>query len=234
MELNVSKAVYGRTLCDPIGFALCVVVLKLLSAHLINHIPLLVCCQWLSSTSKKKLSATNFFRRAPACHRLCHPSLGGFSVSFELRNPLPPPPPPHPKQTRKDEGNYFSLAHSNAICEVIIGKNLRHLPSFWRALGICSLFCAPQPRGGSSSSTRVKRMADMEVDEPHDPSHTNGHDKGKAIAPDFGLEKTAPWVEKYRPTTLSDVAAHRDIIDTSRSHLRLLLLLLLLTHTGWW
>jgi replication factor C subunit 3/5 len=27
--------------------------------------------------------------------------------------------------------------------------------------------------------------------------------------------KAAPWVEKYRPKTLDDVAAHKDIIDTS-------------------
>jgi hypothetical protein len=27
--------------------------------------------------------------------------------------------------------------------------------------------------------------------------------------------KDAPWVEKYRPRTLDDVAAHKEIIDTS-------------------
>jgi hypothetical protein len=27
--------------------------------------------------------------------------------------------------------------------------------------------------------------------------------------------KGGPWVEKYRPTSLADVAAHKDIIDTS-------------------
>lgn len=26
----------------------------------------------------------------------------------------------------------------------------------------------------------------------------------------------APWVEKYRPKTLDDVAAHKEIIDTSK------------------
>lgn len=30
-------------------------------------------------------------------------------------------------------------------------------------------------------------------------------------------KKDAPWVEKYRPKTLDDVAAHKEIIDTSRS-----------------
>ncbi|KAL2633687.1 hypothetical protein R1flu_005166 [Riccia fluitans] len=37
--------------------------------------------------------------------------------------------------------------------------------------------------------------------------------KGKAaISPP--AKKTGPWVEKYRPTNLSDVAAHKDIVDT--------------------
>lgn len=31
--------------------------------------------------------------------------------------------------------------------------------------------------------------------------------------------KDAPWVEKYRPKTLDDVAAHKEIIDTSRLQL---------------
>ena len=29
--------------------------------------------------------------------------------------------------------------------------------------------------------------------------------------------RDAPWVEKYRPKTLDDVAAHKEIIDTSAS-----------------
>ena len=28
--------------------------------------------------------------------------------------------------------------------------------------------------------------------------------------------KNAPWVEKYRPQTLDDVAAHTEIVDTSQ------------------
>ena len=32
------------------------------------------------------------------------------------------------------------------------------------------------------------------------------------------LDIDAPWVEKYRPKTLDDVAAHTDIIDTSADH----------------
>ena len=31
------------------------------------------------------------------------------------------------------------------------------------------------------------------------------------------FDADAPWVEKYRPKTLDDVAAHTDIIDTSES-----------------
>ncbi len=27
--------------------------------------------------------------------------------------------------------------------------------------------------------------------------------------------REAPWVEKYRPKTLDDVAAHKEILDTS-------------------
>jgi replication factor C subunit 3/5 len=38
--------------------------------------------------------------------------------------------------------------------------------------------------------------------------------KGKSPVVSGG--KSAPWVEKYRPQSLADVAAHRDIVDTSR------------------
>lgn len=31
-------------------------------------------------------------------------------------------------------------------------------------------------------------------------------------------KEDAPWVEKYRPQTLDDVAAHKEIVDTSASH----------------
>lgn len=37
--------------------------------------------------------------------------------------------------------------------------------------------------------------------------------KGKAPA-DTPDDNTRPWIEKYRPTCLADVAAHKDIIDT--------------------
>lgn len=39
---------------------------------------------------------------------------------------------------------------------------------------------------------------------------------GRAVRTDPTVDgKAAPWVEKYRPKSLDDVAAHREIIDTS-------------------
>lgn len=38
--------------------------------------------------------------------------------------------------------------------------------------------------------------------------------KGKFLAAVIPDGKSAPWVEKYRPQNLDDVAAHRDIVDT--------------------
>lgn len=60
----------------------------------------------------------------------------------------------------------------------------------------------------------------MEIDGPLPPPRSHLNSKGKAVAaapPPDG--KSAPWVEKYRPQSLADVAAHRDIVDTSRSPL---------------
>ena len=40
-------------------------------------------------------------------------------------------------------------------------------------------------------------------------------DKGKGVAgAEDDAKKNQMWVEKYRPSRLADVAAHRDIIDT--------------------
>ncbi|KAG6530029.1 hypothetical protein ZIOFF_012250 [Zingiber officinale] len=56
----------------------------------------------------------------------------------------------------------------------------------------------------------AKASAPMEIDDASLPSSTT--DKGKSL---FASDpKSAPWVEKYRPQSLADVAAHRDIIDT--------------------
>jgi hypothetical protein len=36
-----------------------------------------------------------------------------------------------------------------------------------------------------------------------------------AAAANNAAANNQPWIEKYRPRTLDDVAAHKDIIDTS-------------------
>lgn len=57
---------------------------------------------------------------------------------------------------------------------------------------------------------------DIDGDRGHPPKSDRG--KGAAAvsgAPPDG--KATPWVEKYRPQSLADVAAHRDIVDTSAS-----------------
>jgi hypothetical protein len=68
----------------------------------------------------------------------------------------------------------------------------------------------------------------MEVDEPAQagPSQRDKgkgkvgggpsrQEKGKATLRE-GARGDGVWVEKYRPKALSDVAAHKDIIDTSK------------------
>ena len=54
----------------------------------------------------------------------------------------------------------------------------------------------------------------MDIDE--EDNHLLKANKGKSVVvggpPD---RKATPWVEKYRPQSLADVAAHRDIVDTS-------------------
>ncbi|KAK9052600.1 hypothetical protein SSX86_029230 [Deinandra increscens subsp. villosa] len=53
----------------------------------------------------------------------------------------------------------------------------------------------------------------MEIDD--DNTSLPPNNKGKAVlAPPPAHTKTTPWVEKFRPQSLADVAAHRDIIDT--------------------
>ncbi|CAL1412490.1 unnamed protein product [Linum trigynum] len=49
------------------------------------------------------------------------------------------------------------------------------------------------------------------------PNKHNSSSKGKTVVVDGNPPahpKSTPWVEKYRPQSLDDVAAHRDIIDT--------------------
>lgn len=62
--------------------------------------------------------------------------------------------------------------------------------------------------------TEITSAMDIDVDEIQPRKPIN---KGKDVA-GFGAppqSKATPWVEKYRPQSLDDVAAHRDIIDTS-------------------
>ena len=74
-------------------------------------------------------------------------------------------------------------------------------------------------RSGVGDARRVERtdMTDavlMEVDN-HEPQvgEKRKMDKGKGVAGD-DTKKNQMWVEKYRPSRLADVAAHKDIIDT--------------------
>jgi replication factor C subunit 3/5 len=61
-------------------------------------------------------------------------------------------------------------------------------------------------------------VAAMEVDEPQQAAKLTAAVKGKGKMGVVSQQQFTggPWVEKYRPTSLADVAAHRDIIDTSR------------------
>ncbi|KAL3572815.1 hypothetical protein D5086_026719 [Populus alba] len=63
----------------------------------------------------------------------------------------------------------------------------------------------------------AEAIALMDIDEEENQNHLSKPNKGKNVVvpatPPGG--KATPWVEKYRPQSLADVAAHRDIIDTS-------------------
>lgn len=55
----------------------------------------------------------------------------------------------------------------------------------------------------------------MEIDDDTPITTTTTNNKGKSIATAPPPHtKLTPWVEKFRPQSLADVAAHRDIIDT--------------------
>ncbi len=60
---------------------------------------------------------------------------------------------------------------------------------------------------------------EMEIDEV-DATPIPKLDKGKGKQVDTPLngtdENNLPWVEKYRPKSLSDVVSHQDIIGTSK------------------
>lgn len=61
-------------------------------------------------------------------------------------------------------------------------------------------------------------ISTMDIDnENANDDHAAGNLKGKdaIVGSSRNHSKATPWVEKYRPQSLSDVAAHRDIIETS-------------------
>ncbi|CAM6100388.1 unnamed protein product [Calypogeia fissa] len=71
---------------------------------------------------------------------------------------------------------------------------------------------APETNSEKKSSKNDKEW--MDTDAPEFGSKLTAAQKGKGKAVPTALKKVGPWVEKYRPANLSDVAAHKDIIDT--------------------
>ncbi len=63
-------------------------------------------------------------------------------------------------------------------------------------------FCAIDENRMAAEKQDLAGMAQMEI------ASTSGNRGGK-------LDKNAPWIEKFRPKTLEEVAAHTEIIDTS-------------------
>lgn len=63
--------------------------------------------------------------------------------------------------------------------------------------------------------TEIVSLMDIDDDDSTNPT-TKATNKAKnAVVSTTAAAKAAPWVEKYRPQSLADVAAHRDIVDTS-------------------
>ncbi|KAM5564298.1 replication factor C subunit 3 [Rosa sericea] len=61
----------------------------------------------------------------------------------------------------------------------------------------------------------AEQTTPMDIDGDDNKPSLKPNNKGKNVAvsgPSHG--KATPWVEKYRPQSLADVAAHRDIVDT--------------------
>ncbi|XVE60298.1 hypothetical protein DITRI_Ditri05aG0117600 [Diplodiscus trichospermus] len=60
----------------------------------------------------------------------------------------------------------------------------------------------------------VISLMDIDEDDHHQKqNHSQKLSKGKSVVT-ATYTKATPWVEKYRPQSLADVAAHRDIVDT--------------------
>ena len=60
-------------------------------------------------------------------------------------------------------------------------------------------------------------IALMDIDEEENQNHLSKPHRGEnvVVPASTPASKATPWVEKYRPQSLADVAAHRDIVDTS-------------------
>lgn len=56
----------------------------------------------------------------------------------------------------------------------------------------------------------------MDIDDDGDNNHAPKPSKGKNVVVSPPESTAIPWVEKYRPQSLDDVAAHRDIVETSK------------------
>lgn len=54
----------------------------------------------------------------------------------------------------------------------------------------------------------------MDIDDEGDNNHAPKPNKGKNVVVSPPESTNIPWVEKYRPQSLDDVAAHRDIVET--------------------
>ncbi|KAM7253127.1 hypothetical protein ACFE04_025745 [Oxalis oulophora] len=62
--------------------------------------------------------------------------------------------------------------------------------------------------------TEVVTVMDIDDDDQDLQNPTAKPNKDKNVAVSTTNAKSTPWVEKYRPQSLADVAAHRDIVDT--------------------
>ncbi|KAK2995680.1 hypothetical protein RJ640_006140 [Escallonia rubra] len=63
-------------------------------------------------------------------------------------------------------------------------------------------------------------ISPMDIDDNEEENHSlkpNNKGKNVVVAGTPPDSRATPWVEKYRPQSLADVAAHRDIVDTSNT-----------------
>nr|XP_023924304.1 replication factor C subunit 3 [Quercus suber] len=72
---------------------------------------------------------------------------------------------------------------------------------------------SPQIQQHHKIFTMTEVISLMDIDDDNNKPNNNSNNKGKNVVVP-GESKATPWVEKYRPQSLADVAAHRDIVDT--------------------